>query len=85
MHQNNAACFADPEVDKLYAQSQKMPAGPERDVLYHRIARRIEVTGAARMAYSRFRNMLAQPSVLGYTKHPILHQEWAYIDIAAPK
>ncbi|MES2321834.1 MAG: ABC transporter substrate-binding protein [Pseudomonadota bacterium] len=85
VNQNNAACFADPEVDKLYAQSQKMPAGPERDVLYHRIARRIEVTGAARMAYSRFRNMLAQPAVLGYTKHPILHQEWAYIDIDPSK
>lgn len=84
-NQSNAACLADPEIDKLYAQSQKMPAGPERDLLYHRIARRIEVTGAARMAYSRYRNMLAQPTVLGYAKHPILHQEWAYIDIAPSK
>lgn len=32
-------------------------------------------------AYSRYRNMLAQPGVLGYKKHPILHQEWKYIDI----
>ena len=80
-YQNNASCLADPEVDKLYAASRMLAAGPERDLLYHKMARRIEVLGAARVAYARYRNMLAQPSVLGYAKHPILHQEWAYIDI----
>ncbi len=81
VYQNNAGCVADPQVDKLYAATRMMPASPERDVLYHQMARRIEVIGASRVAYARYRNMLAQPSVLGYAKHPILHQEWAYIDI----
>ena len=81
VNQNNASCLADPEIDQLYAATQKMPAGPERDALYHKIARRIDVLGVARMAYARYRNMLAQPSVLGFRKHPILHQEWAYIDV----
>ena len=81
LYQNNAACFADPEFDQLYAQSQKMPAGPERDGLYHRMARRIEAYGGILMGYARYRNMLAQASVLGYKKHPILHQEWQYIDL----
>jgi oligopeptide transport system substrate-binding protein len=89
VHQNNAGCLADPEVDKLYAATRMLAAGPERDALYHRMARRIDVLGASRMAYARYRNMLAQPAVLGYAKHPILHQEWAYIDIdrarTAPK
>lgn len=85
VHQNNAGCYADPEYDKLYAQTQKMPAGPERDALYHRMARRIEAVSASRMGYARYRNMLAQPSVLGYKKHPILHQEWQYIDIDPSK
>ena len=80
-YQNNASCLADPQVDKLYAASRMLAAGPERDLLYHQMARRIEVLGAARVAYARYRNMLAQPSVLGYAKHPILHQEWSYIDI----
>lgn len=79
--QNNAGCYADPEYDALYARTQKMPAGPERDALYHKMARRLEVTGGALMGYARYRNMLAQPSVIGYKKHPILHQEWQYIDI----
>ena len=85
VHQNNGGCYADPEYDKLYAQSQKMPAGPDRDALYHRMARRMEAVGASLIGYARYRNMLAQPSVLGYKKHPILHQEWQYIDIDPSK
>ncbi len=81
VHQNNAGCFADAEFDAMYAQTQKMPAGAERDVLYHKMARRLEVTGGSRMGYARYRNMLAQPNVLGYKKHPIMKQEWQYIDI----
>ena len=27
--------------------------------------------------------MLIQPRVLGYKKHPILHAEWQYIDVAS--
>lgn len=82
---NNPSCVADPQIDAWYAASRKLPAGAERDALFHKMARRSEVIGAARIAYARVRNMLAQPSVLGYKKHPILHQEWAYIDIDPSK
>jgi oligopeptide transport system substrate-binding protein len=85
VHQNNAGCMSDPEFDRMYVQTQKMPASPERDALYHQMARRIEVIGASRMGYSRYRNMLAQPKVMGYKKHPILQQEWQYIDIDPAK
>ena len=81
VHQNNAGCFADPQFDALYVRTQKLPAGPARDALYHQMARRIEVTAASRMGYARYRNMLAQPNVMGYKKHPILKQEWQYIDL----
>ena len=81
VYQNNTACFKDPQYDAWYAASHKMPAGPERDALYHKMAREIEVYGVALIGYSRYRNMLAQPTVLGFKKHPILHQEWQYIDI----
>ena len=30
---------------------------------------------------SRYRNTLLQPHVVGYKKHPILHADWAYIDL----
>ncbi len=85
VHTTNAACLADAQIDQWFAASLKLAAGPERDLLFHRMARRLEVTGSARIAYARIRNMLAQRSVLGYKKHPILHQEWQYIDIDATR
>ncbi|WP_338844915.1 ABC transporter substrate-binding protein [Massilia sp. W12] len=85
IHQNNNGCFQNDEYDKLYAQSASMPAGPERDALYRKMARIMEVYASNRIGYARYRNMLAQPHVQGYKKHPILHQEWLYIDIDPKK
>ncbi|WP_371875607.1 ABC transporter substrate-binding protein [Duganella aceris] len=79
--QNNNGCLKDAQFDQWFEASHRMPPGPERDALYRRMARRLEVLGAAMPAYSRYRNMLAQPGVIGYKKHPILHQEWKYMDI----
>jgi ABC-type transport system substrate-binding protein len=79
--QNNNGCFQDAQFDQWFEASHRMPPGAQRDALYRKMARRLEVQGAAMPAYSRYRNMLAQPGVLGYKKHPILHQEWKYLDI----
>jgi len=81
----NSACIRIPEYDALYAQSQKLPAGPERDLLYHKMTRILEVYTPMRIGYARYRNMLAQPRVIGYKKHPILHCEWMYFDIEKRK
>jgi ABC-type transport system substrate-binding protein len=79
--QNNNGCLKDAQFDQWFEASHSMPPGAERDALYRKMARRLEVLGAVMPAYSRYRNMLAQPAVIGYKKHPILHQEWKYIDI----
>ena len=62
-----------------------MPPGPERDALYHKMARIMEVYSAQRIGFARYRNMLAQPRVIGFKKHPILHAEWMHIDIEKRK
>ncbi len=85
IYQSNNACAAIPEYDKLYEQSLKIPASPERDKLYRQMARVIEAYTPWRLDISRYRNMLVQPRVLGFKKHPILHSEWQYIDVAPPK
>lgn len=79
--QSNNGCMEIPEYDALYKQTQKMPAGPERDALYHKMARIMEVYSPQRLGYARYRNMLAQARVIGYKKHPILNCEWMYFDI----
>ena len=82
IYQSNNACAAIPEYDKLYEQSLRMPDSPERNKLYHEMAKIIEAYAPWRLDISRYRNMLVQPRVLGYKKHPILHSEWQYIDVA---
>ncbi len=81
IHQTNNGCAEIPEYDKLYAQSQKLPDGPQRDLLFHKMTRVMELYSAQRLGYARYRNMLAQPRVIGFKKHPILHCEWMYVDI----
>ncbi|MHB8494260.1 MAG: ABC transporter substrate-binding protein [Casimicrobiaceae bacterium] len=81
--QNNNACARIPEYDRLYEQSIRMPDSPERDRLYHDMTRLIEVYAPWRLGVLTYRNMLVQPRVLGYKKHPILHNEWKYIDVSA--
>jgi ABC-type transport system substrate-binding protein len=80
--QNNNGCAKIPEYDRLYEQSIRMPDSPERDKLYHEMARIIETYAPWRLDTATYRNMLIQPRVLGYKKHPILHAEWQFIDIA---
>jgi ABC-type transport system substrate-binding protein len=82
--QNNNGCAKIPEYDKLYEQSIRMPDSPERNRIYHDMARIIEVYAPWRLDTATYRNMLVQPRVQGYKKHPILHAEWAYVDIAKP-
>jgi ABC-type transport system substrate-binding protein len=81
IHLNNNGCVSLPEFDKLYEQSQRLPAGPERDALYHKMARLMEAYSAQRIGFARYFNMLAQPRVIGYQKHPVMHIEWPYLDL----
>jgi len=79
--QNNSACYQSPEFDKLYEKSRTLPDGPERNKLYRAMARRMEADTAWILNDSRVRNMLMQPRVIGYKRHPALHQEWMYLDL----
>jgi ABC-type transport system substrate-binding protein len=80
--QNNNACAKIPEYDKLYEQSIRIPDSPERNRIYHEMTKLIEAYTPWRLNIARYRNMLTQPNVLGFRKHPILHAEWKYIDVA---
>ena len=81
----NSACFKHPEYDRLYEQSQSMPVGPERDAVYNKMTRILEVYMPVMMQYSTYRNVLTQPKVIGHKSHPILSTEWMYIDIDQKK
>ncbi len=79
--QSNNGCAQIPEYDALYRETQKIPAGSQRDAIYHKMARILEVNAIMFAGYSRYSNMLAQPRIIGYKRHPILAAEWMYFDI----
>ena len=79
--QSNNACYQSAEFDKLYDKSKTVPDGPERNELYHAMARKMEADTVWIMNDSRVRNMLMQPQVIGFKRHPALHHEWMYLDL----
>jgi oligopeptide transport system substrate-binding protein len=81
INESNNACYRSKEYDARYEKSRRLPHGPERDRLYHEMARLIETDTAWLVADSRMRNSLQQPYVVGYTRHPMRHSEWLYIDL----
>ncbi len=82
VHQSNNACARIPAYDRLYEASQRLPDGPERDRLYAEMTRVLEAYAPWRLTVSRYRNMLLQPRVQGYRRHPILQSHWQYLDLA---
>ncbi|HJS76300.1 MAG TPA: ABC transporter substrate-binding protein [Burkholderiales bacterium] len=83
--QSNNACYRSAEYDRRYEKSRLLPDGPERDRLYREMARIMEVDTVWLLTDSRYRNVLMQPHVRGFTKHPVLHAEWLYIDLELPR
>ena len=79
--QTNSACYRSPEFDRLYENSRSLPDSVERNRLYRQMARLMEVHTVWILADSRYRNVLLQPHVVGYRKHPVLFSEWLYIDL----
>jgi ABC-type transport system substrate-binding protein len=79
--QSNNACYRSPEYDKRYEKSRLLPHGPERDKLYREMARIVETDTVWMLADSRYRNVLLQPRVKGFKKHPVMHTEWLHIDL----
>ena len=79
--QSNHGCVEIPLYDRLYEESAGLPQDARRDLLYHKMARVLEVYTPMRIGYARYRNMLVQPYVIGYKKHPVMHNEWVYMDM----
>ena len=81
-HSNNVGCFQNAEWDALYQRSATLDAGPERDALYHRMARLLEVDGVVKVSHSRLRHMVMQPRVLGFHKTALVAiTEWPFLDL----
>jgi oligopeptide transport system substrate-binding protein len=79
--QSNNACYRSAEFDRRYEKSRQMRDGPERNRLYREMTRVMEMDTVWIMGDSRYRNVLLQPYVVGYKKHPVLNTEWLHVDL----
>ena len=78
---SNDSCFQLPEFDAFYEKAASLPPGPERTQIYQQMARLITVYAPWKLHSHRRRNQLVQPWVLGWRKHPFLHEGYRYVDI----
>ncbi|HEY4999983.1 MAG TPA: ABC transporter substrate-binding protein [Usitatibacter sp.] len=78
---SNDGCFQLPEFDALYDKAAGMQPGDERNRVYEQMARLIAVYAPWKLHSHRKRNQLVQPWVLGWRKHPFLHEGYKYVDI----
>jgi ABC-type transport system substrate-binding protein len=58
-----------------------LPDSPERNQLYREMARQVEADTAWLLTDSRYRNVLVQPYVVGFKKHPVYAHEFLYMDM----
>ena len=82
---SNLGRFKNAEYDALYAQSKRIPYGPERDKLYRKMAE----VGAGYTPWDlgvfRIENTLVRPWVQGYKKNIYFEHAWKFLDIDVAK
>lgn len=79
--QGNHACYESAAYDALYRRAISLPLGEERNKVYAQMSRQMEADTPWALHTSRVRSWLIRPWIKGYKKHPILHSDWAYIDV----
>ncbi|MCF9034038.1 heme-binding protein [Acinetobacter nectaris] len=78
---SNFNCVAIPEFDRLFKKSMSLPNGPERQALFLKMTRLIEVYATVVPLDSPNTQTLVQPYIQGFKNNPILKDSWFYIDI----
>lgn len=80
--QGNYACYQSARYDQLFQQALNLAPGAERYTLYQQMNRIMEADTPWIMHVVRVRSWLYRPWVQGFKKHPILHADWAFLDVA---
>ena len=79
--QTNYAMFDLPEYNALYERAKLMPDGAERNALYTRMVKLVMVYVPWMVETYKAQNIVMQPWLLNYKKHPFGLEPWLYVDI----
>jgi ABC-type oligopeptide transport system substrate-binding subunit len=78
---SNDGCFQLPEYDATYEKAVNLPPGPERTLLYNKLARIVVAYSPWLPTIHRKRDQMVQPWVLGWKRNPFLLEGLRYADI----
>jgi ABC-type transport system substrate-binding protein len=78
---SNDGCFQLKEFDQLYEKIAMLAPGAEREEAFRQMGRMVSVYAPWKLLSHRKRNQLIQPWILGWRKHPFLHESYKYVDI----
>jgi ABC-type transport system substrate-binding protein len=79
--QGNYGCYQSAAFDELFAQMEATPPGTERNRLVTEMNRQIEADTVWVLRLSLVNNWLLRPWVKGFKRHPILQNDWKYLDM----
>jgi ABC-type transport system substrate-binding protein len=77
----NLARFKQPDFDRLYDESRKLPDGPQRSRLVKEMSQIVAAYAPWKINAYRIENVVVYPWVIGYKYNPFNQQPWQYLDI----
>jgi oligopeptide transport system substrate-binding protein len=78
----NLSRFKQPEYDRLYEASRRLPEGPERNKLVREMSKIVAAYAPWKLTAFRYENILVYPWVIGFTKYDAFAAHpWQYFDI----
>jgi ABC-type transport system substrate-binding protein len=79
--QANHARFDLPEFNRLYAQQQSLPDGPQREAAFHAAKKLFVAYAPYKFVGHRIDTSVAHPWVIGYRRHPFMRDFLKYVDV----
>ncbi len=79
--QGNYGCYQSVAFDQLFEQMARTPPGAERNRLTREMNRQIEADTVWVLRLSLVNNWLVRPWIKGFKRHPILQNDWKYLDV----
>jgi ABC-type transport system substrate-binding protein len=77
----NLSRFRQPDFDRLYDASKKLPDGPERAKLVQEMSRIVAAYAPWKINAYRIENIVVYPWVIGFKYNPFNQHPWQYLDI----
>jgi ABC-type transport system substrate-binding protein len=80
---SNYARFKQPDYDRLYEASKKLPDGAERAKLMREMSQIVAAYAPWKINAYRYENVILYPWVEGYKLSPFMLHPWMYVDLGA--